>query len=85
MTLFDLVLWLLIGAIVGWLLGLILKGYGFGLIGSIAIGIIGAIIAGALLPLIDFVLAYGVIGGIINAFIGAVIFVLAIGLVKRRT
>ena len=85
MTLFDLVLWLLIGAIVGWLLGLILKGYGFGLIGNIAIGIIGAIIGGALLPLIDFVLAYGVIGGIINAFIGAVIFVLAIGLVKRRT
>ena len=85
MTLFDLVLWLLIGAIVGWLLGLILKGYGFGLIGNIAIGIIGAIIGGALLPLIDFVLAYGVIGGIINAFIGAVIFVLVIGLVKRRT
>ncbi len=85
MTLFDLILWLITGAIVGWLAGLIMKGRGFGLLGNIAVGIVGAVVAGSLLPLIDFVLARGIFGGIINAFIGAVILLLIIGLVKRTT
>lgn len=41
---------LIIGAIAGWLAGLIVKGYGYGLLGNIVIGIIGAFIAGFLLP-----------------------------------
>jgi uncharacterized membrane protein YeaQ/YmgE (transglycosylase-associated protein family) len=83
MTLFDVVLWLITGAIAGCLAGLITKGRGFGLLGNIAVGIVGAVIGGSLLPLIDFVLAHGFIGGIINAFIGAVIFLLVIGFAKR--
>ena len=46
----SLIIWLIVGAIAGWLAGLIVKGYGFGLIGNIVVGIIGAVIAGWLLP-----------------------------------
>ncbi len=42
--------WIVIGAIAGWLAGLIVKGYGFGLIGNIVVGILGAGIAGFLAP-----------------------------------
>ncbi len=42
--------WIIIGAIAGWLAGLLVKGYGFGLIGNIVIGILGAGIAGLLAP-----------------------------------
>jgi len=52
----SLIIWLVIGAIAGWLAGQIVKGYGLGLVGNIVVSIIGAIIAGWLLPMIGFVL-----------------------------
>jgi uncharacterized membrane protein YeaQ/YmgE (transglycosylase-associated protein family) len=46
MTIEALIIWLVIGAAAGWLAGQIVKGYGFGLIGNIVVGIIGAVLAG---------------------------------------
>ena len=46
----SLIVFLIIGAVAGWLAGLIVKGYGFGLIGNIVVGIVGAFIAGWLFP-----------------------------------
>jgi uncharacterized membrane protein YeaQ/YmgE (transglycosylase-associated protein family) len=83
MAIEDLIVWLFIGAIAGWLAGLLVKGYGFGLIGNILVGIAGAIIAGWLLPQIGFVLAGGILAAIVNAVIGAVILLLVIGLLRR--
>jgi uncharacterized membrane protein YeaQ/YmgE (transglycosylase-associated protein family) len=60
-----------------------MKGYGFGLIGNIVVGIIGAVIAGWLLPRIGFVLVGGIVAAIINAVIGAVILLFVIGLFKK--
>jgi uncharacterized membrane protein YeaQ/YmgE (transglycosylase-associated protein family) len=54
MTIQALIIWLVIGAVAGWLAGQIMKGYGFGLIGNIVVGIVGAFIAGWLLPRIGF-------------------------------
>ncbi len=85
MTIESVIIWLIIGAIAGWLAGLIVKGYGFGLIGNIVVGIVGAIIAGWLLPRIGFVLGGGIVAAIINAIIGAVILLLVIGLFKRAS
>ena len=85
MTIEAVITWLVIGAIAGWLAGLIMKGYGFGLVGNIVVGIVGAFIAGWLLPLIGFVLAGGIVAEIINAVIGAVILLALIGLLKRAT
>ncbi|MEZ5864066.1 MAG: GlsB/YeaQ/YmgE family stress response membrane protein [Geminicoccaceae bacterium] len=47
-----LIVFLIIGAIAGWLAGLIVKGYGFGLLGNIVVGIVGAFVAGLILPAI---------------------------------
>jgi uncharacterized membrane protein YeaQ/YmgE (transglycosylase-associated protein family) len=78
-----LIIWLVVGAVAGWLAGLIVKGYGFGLVGNIIVGIIGGLIAGWLLPRLGIVIGGGYIAAIINAVIGAVILLLIIGLIKR--
>jgi len=83
MTIEALIIWLVIGAVAGWLAGLIVKGYGFGLVGNIVVGIIGAVLAGWLLPFVGFVLVGGVIAAIINAVIGAVILLVVIGLFRK--
>lgn len=83
MTIEALIIWLVIGAVAGWLAGLIMEGYGFGLIGNIVVGIVGALIAGWLLPKLGFVLIGGIGAAIINAVIGAVILLAVIGFVKK--
>jgi uncharacterized membrane protein YeaQ/YmgE (transglycosylase-associated protein family) len=83
MAIESLIILLIVGAIAGWLAGVIMKGYGFGLIGNIAVGIVGAVIGGWLLPRIGLYIGGGIIGSIINATIGAVILLFVIGLVKR--
>lgn len=80
----SLIIWLLIGAIAGWLASLIVKGHGLGLAGNIAVGIVGAIIAGWLLPLIGFVFVGGILAAIINAVIGAVLLLVVIGFVQQK-
>jgi uncharacterized membrane protein YeaQ/YmgE (transglycosylase-associated protein family) len=83
MTAEAIIIVLIIGAVAGWLAGLIVKGVGFGLIGNIIVGIVGAFIAGWLLPRIGIVIGGGTIAAIINATIGAVILLVIIGLIKR--
>ena len=83
MTIEAVIIWLIVGAIAGWLAGLLVKGYGLGLIGNIVVGIVGAIIAGWLLPRIGFVFVGGMLAAIINAVIGAVILLLIIGLFRK--
>jgi uncharacterized membrane protein YeaQ/YmgE (transglycosylase-associated protein family) len=81
----TIIVWLVVGAIAGWLAGVIMKGYGFGLIGNIVVGIVGAVIAGYLLPKVGIVaiVRNPIIDNIIFATIGAVILLFVIGLVKR--
>jgi uncharacterized membrane protein YeaQ/YmgE (transglycosylase-associated protein family) len=78
------IIWLIVGAIAGWLAGMVVKGGGFGLIGDIIVGIVGGLIAGWLLPRIGIVIGGDFISDIINAFIGAVILLLIIRLIKRK-
>lgn len=74
---------LLIGAIAGYLAGIIVKGYGFGLAGNIVVGIVGAVLAGAVLPRLGLFAGGDIVGQIISATIGAVGLLAAIGLVRR--
>ena len=78
-----LIIWLVVGAIAGWLAGMVVKGSGYGLIGDIVVGILGGLIAGWLLPQVDIVIGSGIIAAIIDAFIGAFILLIALRLVKR--
>jgi uncharacterized membrane protein YeaQ/YmgE (transglycosylase-associated protein family) len=79
----SIIIWIIVGAIAGWLAGMVVKGGGFGLIGDIIVGIVGAIIAGWLLPQLGIVIGSGIIAAIIDAFIGAVILLIIIRLIKR--
>jgi uncharacterized membrane protein YeaQ/YmgE (transglycosylase-associated protein family) len=79
------IIWLIVGAIAGWLAGMVVKGGGYGLIGDIIVGIVGALIAGWLLPQVGIVIGTGIIAAIIDAFIGAVILLLILRLISRAT
>lgn len=60
-----------------------MSGYGFGLLGNIVVGIVGAFIAGLILPRIGLVFGGGILAAIIHATIGAVILLVLIRLIKR--
>jgi len=79
-----LIIILIVGAIAGWLAGLVVQGTGFGLIGDIVIGIIGALIASWLFPQFGLALTLGggLLGAIIMAFIGAVILLVLVKIIK---
>jgi uncharacterized membrane protein YeaQ/YmgE (transglycosylase-associated protein family) len=79
----SIIIWLIVGAIAGWLAGMVVRGGGFGLIGDIIVGIIGAVIAGWLLPRIGIIIGGGFIAAVINAFIGAVILLIILRLLWR--
>jgi uncharacterized membrane protein YeaQ/YmgE (transglycosylase-associated protein family) len=79
----SLIAMLLVGAIAGWLAGKLVRGFGFGLLWNIIIGIIGAFIGVWLLTAMHFQPGSGFIGSIVNATIGAVVLLVIIGLIKR--
>lgn len=83
MSMQSLIVILLIGGIAGWLAGLIMKGRGFGVLGNIVIGIVGAFVGHWALGLFGVALGGGFFREIINAVIGAVIVLFLIGLIKR--
>ena len=83
MTPLGLIILLIVGAVAGWLAGVIMKGFGFGLIGNIIVGIVGAAIASWLFPFLGVSLGAGIVGSIISATIGAIILLFIIGLVRR--
>jgi len=83
MGLESLIIFLIIGGVAGWLAGLLIKGFGFGIIGNIIVGIVGAMIAGYVLPMVGFSFGGGIIASILNATIGAVLLLLLIKLIKR--
>lgn len=74
---------ILIGGVAGFLAGLIVKGYGFGLIGNIVVGVVGAVLAGMILPKLGLFPGGDIIGQIVSATIGAVILLVLIGFVRR--
>ena len=77
----SLIVILLVGLVAGWLAGKIMRGAGFGIIGDIIIGIIGAFVGDWLLPRLSIHLGTGIISAIINATIGALLLLFIIRLV----
>ncbi|WP_325095258.1 GlsB/YeaQ/YmgE family stress response membrane protein [Burkholderia contaminans] len=82
MDMHGLIIWLVIGAIAGWLAGALVKGGGFGLLVDIVVGILGAVIGGWLAGLLGIGFS-GILGSIVIALIGAVILLLVIRLFRR--
>ncbi len=73
---------ILVGIIAGWLAGKIVDGTGFGLIGDLIIGVLGAFIGSWLLPRIGLHIAVGIIGAIINATLGAIVLLVVVRLIR---
>jgi uncharacterized membrane protein YeaQ/YmgE (transglycosylase-associated protein family) len=73
---------LFVGIVAGWLAGRVMEGGGFGLIGDLIVGLIGAFIGDWLLPQLGLHLGTGILSLILNAFIGAVVLLLLLRLVS---
>ena len=79
----TLIAWLIIGAIAGWLAGTFVKGGGFGLLGDIVVGIIGAFIGGWLAGVLHIHVGSGWISAILTAAVGAVLLLILLRAVRR--
>jgi len=75
--------WLVIGAVAGWLAGLVMKGGGFGLLVDIVVGIVGAFIGGWLSGLLGISLGGGLIASIVTATLGAIMLLFVVRLFRR--
>jgi uncharacterized membrane protein YeaQ/YmgE (transglycosylase-associated protein family) len=78
----GLILFLLIGAIAGWLAGVITKGSGFGVVGNMLVGIVGAFLGGFCLRLLGIV-AFGLLGQLIFAVLGALLFLWLLSFIRK--
>jgi len=78
----NLIWFLLVGLIAGWLAGRVMRGGGFGVVGDMIVGIIGALLGGWLFGLLG-IHAGGLIGAIITAFVGAVVFIALLRAIRR--
>jgi len=77
-------LWfLIVGLVAGWLAGVLVKGGGFGVIGDLVVGVIGAFLGGWLFSTLGASAGGGLLGSIIVATVGAVVLLFIVRLVKR--
>ena len=83
MSLGSLIVFLIIGAIAGWLAGKLMKNTSFGLVGNMALGVVGAVIGGFLFGMLG-IAAGGFIGSIITATAGAALLLYVVGLIKNK-
>ncbi len=83
MEMHGLIAWLVIGAIAGWLAGSLVKGGGFGLLGDIVVGILGAFVGGWLAGLLHISIGGGFISSIVTATVGAIVLIILLRLIKR--
>ncbi len=81
--LYGLIVWVIVGAVAGWLAGLLVRGGGFGFVANTVLGIVGAAVAGFVLPRLGFFLGHDLIGEILRAAVGAVIVLVVLSLIPR--
>ena len=74
---------ILIGLVAGWLAGQIMKGGGYGVLGDLAVGVVGALIGGFLFGLVGF-RTVGLLAKLISATVGAVILIGGLRAIKRQ-
>ena len=81
----GIIAWLVVGAIAGWLAGQFMRGGGFGLVGDIVVGVLGAFIGGFLLTVLGIGGSAGFVGSIVVAFIGAVVLIALVRALPGRS
>lgn len=78
----GIVLFLLIGILAGWIAGKLIQGGGFGLIGNMVVGVVGAVLGGYVLGAVGIDLG-GFFGQLVTAVLGALILLFGVGLIKK--
>jgi len=71
----------IVGLVAGWLAGKVIQGSGFGLIGDLIVGLLGALVGDWLLPRLNIHLGSGIVALIVNAFIGAIVLLFVLRLI----
>ena len=79
----EFIWFIVVGLVAGWLAGQLMKGGGFGVIGDIVVGVLGALLGGFLFSSLGMSLGGGLLGAIIVATIGAVLLIFVLRLIKR--
>jgi uncharacterized membrane protein YeaQ/YmgE (transglycosylase-associated protein family) len=79
----EFVWFILIGLVAGWLAGQLMKGGGFGVVGDIVVGVVGALLGGFIFTKLGVSSGGGLVGAIIVATIGAVVLIALLRLIKR--
>jgi uncharacterized membrane protein YeaQ/YmgE (transglycosylase-associated protein family) len=79
----NFVWFLLVGLVAGWLAGVLVKGGGFGVVGDIVVGIIGALLGGWIFSALGATGGGGLFGSIVVATVGAVILLIVVRFIKR--
>ncbi len=79
----EFIWFLLIGIAAGWIAGQLMKGRGFGALGNMIVGVIGAILGGWLFGVLGLSSDGSLIGSLITAVVGAVVLLYLMGLVKK--
>ena len=74
---------LFVGALAGWLAGKILKGRGFGIVGNVVVGILGALVGQLLLGITGFRSEGGLLPSLITATLGAMVLLTAVGALRK--
>jgi uncharacterized membrane protein YeaQ/YmgE (transglycosylase-associated protein family) len=82
MNLSSFIVFILLGALAGWICGLVTKGSGFGALGNIIVGIVGAFLGNFLFGLLGIV-AFGLLGRLIFAVLGALLFVWLLKFIRK--
>jgi uncharacterized membrane protein YeaQ/YmgE (transglycosylase-associated protein family) len=78
----NLIIFLLIGGVAGWIAGVITKGSGFGIAGNIIVGIVGAFLGGLCFSILG-IAAYGLVGRLIFAVLGALLFIWLLSFIRK--
>ena len=79
----EFVWFILVGLVAGWLAGMLVKGGGFGVIGDIIVGVLGALVGGFLFGFLGFSGGGGLLGSIVVATVGAVVLIFVLRVIKR--
>jgi uncharacterized membrane protein YeaQ/YmgE (transglycosylase-associated protein family) len=79
----NLLWFIIIGIVAGWLAGQIMGGGGYGLLGDLILGVIGAVVGGYLFGLLGIAAGGGLIGSLITATVGAIVLIALLRLIKR--
>lgn len=79
----NIVWFLIIGAMAGWLAGILTKGRGFGVLGNVIVGVVGAVIGGHVFHFVGVSVGGGFLSSLVTAFIGALVLLFIINLIRK--